>query len=62
MLLLRLRSAEKDFLRANSNVDDLAGSGIAGSGGGGGNAVTLTSPQDLGDAAAVAVRGRRGGG
>jgi hypothetical protein len=60
MLLLRLRRAESDFLRVTSNVDDLEMEGIGGSGGVG-NAVTLFSPHDLADAA-VAVRGRNGGG
>jgi hypothetical protein len=60
ILLLRFRRAEKDFLRATSNVEDLVREGIGGSGGVG-NAVTPFSPQDLVDPA-VAVRGRRGSG
>jgi hypothetical protein len=59
-LVLRLRRAEKDFLRATSNVKDLVTESIGGSGGVG-NAVTQFSPQDLAHPA-VAVRGRRGAG
>lgn len=60
MLLLRLRRAEKDFLRATSKVEDLAIEGIGGSGGMG-KAVTLFSHHDRADPA-VAVRGRNGTG
>lgn len=63
ILLLRLRRAEKDFLRATSKVEDLGMDGKGGSGADGkaGRAVTEQSPQDLVEEA-VAVRGLTSGG
>jgi len=63
ILLLRLRRAEKDFLRATSKVEDFGIGGIGGSRADGkaGRAVTELSPQDLVEEA-VAVRGLTSGG